>query len=169
MTLEIHVHGSPGDGALIACRILARAFLRIGRDVTAVVASRGGRGPADAAIVFDPALLADIARSSLRHDALIVVNAPGPPCSRLLPGHPIVTVDASTIVSRRAHPAALAAAMAGAFAAASELVPLDQMLFAIEDEVPTDTGVLCAACAEAWAEASGLETSPPDVALPLAS
>jgi Pyruvate/2-oxoacid:ferredoxin oxidoreductase gamma subunit len=155
--LEIHVHGSPGDGAVIACRILARAFFRIGRDVSAFVAPRGGRGPADAVIVLDPGLLAGIERSSMRHDALIVVNAPGPPCSRLLPGFPLVAVDVSTIAARGPHPATLAAAMAGAFAAASGLVPLREMLFALEDEIPTDTGALCAACAEAWAETRALE------------
>jgi Pyruvate/2-oxoacid:ferredoxin oxidoreductase gamma subunit len=169
--MEIHVHGSPGDGALIACRILGRAFSRVGREVTAFVASRGGRGPADAAIVLDPALLAGVVRSSLRHGAPIVVNAPCAPCSRLFPGHPVIAVAASTIVSRRPHRAALAAAMAGAFAAASGFIPLDEMLLAVEDEVPTDTGVLCGACAEAGAQARALETnrSPGEAQLPLAS
>jgi Pyruvate/2-oxoacid:ferredoxin oxidoreductase gamma subunit len=152
MAIEIHVYGRPGQGAEIACRLLARAFSRVAREAQAFVAPRGGRGPADAAIVLDPELLAGIAPASLRPGAPIVVNAPAAPCARLHGGRAVVALDVPAIVGPHAPATAVAAALVGAFAAAIELLPLDEVLFAVEDEIPTATGEPLAACAEAWAE-----------------
>ena len=171
---EIHVYGRPGQGAELVCRILARAFSRIPREMSAFVAPRGGRGPADYAIVLDPALLSGVVRSSLTTDALVVVNAPMSPCSRLLGGHRVIAVDATGVLGHSGDRASLAAAMAGAFAAASGLVSVDELLFAIEDELGelprTHVGPL-AACAEAWVEtkAPGSVSGVDDPRLQLAS
>ena len=168
---EIHVYGRPGQGAELVCRILARACSRVAREMTAFVAPRGGRGPADYVIVLDPALLSTVAPSSLTGDTLVVVNAPMSPCSRLLGGYHIVVVDATAVIQHSRHRASLAAAMAGAFAAASGLVPLDELLFAIEDELATPHGAPVAVCAEAWAEmkAPGSVSSVDESRLQLAS
>jgi 2-oxoacid:acceptor oxidoreductase gamma subunit (pyruvate/2-ketoisovalerate family) len=172
--LELRIHGRGGQGAQVGCQILAGAFFRAGRWVQAF-ASYGGerRGApvtaavrlddapihlrcdverADVALVLDPTLLAGIDPASLAPDALVVVNATTTPCRRMPGADRVVAVDAAGIARRHGLGPIVTTATIGAFAAASRLLPLDDVLAAIDEWSPAKKAANRAACAEAYGE-----------------
>ncbi|MBI1737320.1 MAG: 2-oxoacid:acceptor oxidoreductase family protein [Candidatus Rokubacteria bacterium] len=181
--LELRVHGRGGQGAQVGCQILAGAFFRAGRWVQAFAAYGGERRGApvtaavrvdgapihlrcdvehaDVAVVLDATLLGLIDPASLAPDALVVVNAPAAPCGRLPGVTRIVAIDAAAIARRHRLGPIVATAMIGAFAAASRLLTLEELLPAIEEWSPVKKAENTAACTEAYAEMTALEGRAP--------
>jgi Pyruvate/2-oxoacid:ferredoxin oxidoreductase gamma subunit len=147
--IDIDIQGRRGQGAELACQLLARAFARRGASVQTltvydgadrqapVTASlriaevpirwRGLTGHTRDRIVLDPTLLAAMPRD--RVDGMVLVNNPSSPCSRLLGATRIVAVDGAAIAGG----AALGAAMAGAFAGATGLLSVADLVAAMAD------------------------------------
>jgi len=167
--IELRFHGRGGQGAVVASKTLAQAAFLAGRYVQSYpdygVERRGAPVIAFARIaeegddlfvrqdirephhllVLDATLLATAAvLSGLRPGGWVVVNSPDPP------GHlpidatcRVATVDASRIALEHglgspAQPV-VNTAILGAFVRATGIVSLDDLLAAIEREVPTKT------------------------------
>jgi pyruvate ferredoxin oxidoreductase gamma subunit len=157
--LELRIHGRGGQGAQVACQILADAFFREGAWVQAFAAYGGERrgAPVTASlrvadapirlrcdvehpahlIVLDPTLLSELPPGSLSVDGLVLVNSPGLPCGRLASSATVVAIDAEAIAHRVGLGPIVATAMAGAFAGATGLVSVDSLVAAVEAGSPT--------------------------------
>ena len=142
--LEIGIHGQRGQGTREARRILAGALFEAGREVHVFVAS-GQDEHADHALVFDPTLLGDLGPASLREGAVVVVNSPAAPCGFGPRAAQIVDVDASRIAAEAGLGPLVAPALLGAFAAATDLLRLDELTAAVE----ASGSAKRAACADA--------------------
>jgi 2-oxoacid:acceptor oxidoreductase gamma subunit (pyruvate/2-ketoisovalerate family) len=185
--LQIRIHGRGGQGAQVACQILAAAFFRAGREVQAF-ASYGGerRGApvtaflrvddrplrlrceierADHLIVLDPVLLADIDPASLHEHGVVVVNAPAALCGRGPLGARVVEVDAGAIAARAGLGPIVGTAMLGAFAAATGLLSLDDLRAAVADGSPARQEANVSACVAAYLAVAGAIVSPRPPAL----
>jgi 2-oxoacid:acceptor oxidoreductase gamma subunit (pyruvate/2-ketoisovalerate family) len=162
--IEIRIHGRGGQGAVIASKLLASAFFKEGKYVqsfpTFGVERRGAPVAAfvrvdeepilvrsqiyepDHIIVLDPTLIEAIdVTKGLRDGGWILINtAKGPGEFQDLQNFRVATVDASGIAVRhrlgsKTHPI-VNTAILGAFARATQLVQLDSILEAIQEEVP---------------------------------
>ncbi len=165
---EITIHGRGGQGAQIAAQILAGAFFRSGHEVQAFAAYGGERrgapvtayvrvaterihvradiDRANHALVLDASLLDGIRPESLRDDALVIVNCATAPCGFMPIASRTVAVDASAIAERTGLGPIVSTAALGAFAAATGLVPLDDLLAAVEEWSPVKKAENIAAC-----------------------
>jgi 2-oxoacid:acceptor oxidoreductase gamma subunit (pyruvate/2-ketoisovalerate family) len=163
----IRFHGRGGQGAVIASKLLAAAFFREGWQVQAFpsfgaertgvpvsaflridrarIASHYNVYEPDHVVVLDPVLLQTVdVTTGLREGGWIVVNAPAAdPGGLHLPGSfNVATCDATAIalahgLGSRTTPI-VNTAMAGAFAAVTDLVRLESILEAIPDIVPVE-------------------------------
>lgn len=176
--LEIRLHGRGGQGAQVGSQMLAAAFFRAGCWVQAFAAYGGERrgapvtasvridatpihlrcdiARAGAALVFDPTLLATISPASLIPDALVVVNATAAPCTPLAERARIVAVDATAIAREHGLGPIVATAVLGAFAGATQLIELTDLLAAVEELSPVKKVENVAACAAAYAATDAL-------------
>lgn len=176
--LEITLHGRGGQGAQVACQILADAFFRSGRWVQAFAAYGGERRGAPVraclrvhddpirvrcdvvrphhAIVLDPTLLPPAGGALVRPGGLVIVNSAAAPC-RLMPNaERVVAIDLADIAARAGLGPIVATAALGAFAGTSALVALDALLRAVEAGSPSAAAANIAACRSAYAEAANL-------------
>lgn len=174
--IEIRIHGRGGQGAQVACQILASAFFRGGRYVQAFTAYGGERrgAPVTAylrvddtpirvrcdierphhALVLDPTMTGEIDVIALRPGGALVVNTPGG--ASLEPPHGInlVEVDAAVIAQRAGLGPIVATAVMGAFAGATGLVALDDLTAAVEEGSPAKKRENVQACTEAYLNAA---------------
>ena len=178
--IELRIHGRGGQGAVVASKTLAQAAFQTGVYVQSYpdygVERRGApvvafariaepgddlfvrqdiRQP-DHILVLDAALL-DSANplSGLRSRGWVVVNTPDSPEDLGIdPTYRVATVDASKIaLSHRLGTAAqpvVNTAILGAFVRATGIVTLDDLLTAIEHEVPAKAEENRAAAIEAY-------------------
>lgn len=174
--LEIRIHGRGGQGAQVACQLLAAAFFRGGDEVQAFAAYGGERRGAPvtaflrvdsrpirlrcdieragALIVLDRTLLAELAPGALRPGGLLVVNA----AAAVTPPFParVVTIDAGAIAEAAGLAGIVSTAMLGAFAGASGLLPLDVLAAAVAEGSPARAVENAAACRAAYYAAAAL-------------
>jgi 2-oxoacid:acceptor oxidoreductase gamma subunit (pyruvate/2-ketoisovalerate family) len=178
--LEIRFHGRGGQGAQVACQMLATALFRAGRWVQAFAAYGGERrgAPVTAflraddrpirlrsdierphvAVVLDATMLAGLdLPATLRPGGLVLVNAKAPPEVPLPPGGRLVAVDAAAIAERAGLDAIVAPVMLGAFGAVTGQVTLDDLTAAVEELSPSRRRENVEACVQGHLEAAGLE------------
>ena len=176
--VAVRFHGRGGQGAVIASKLLATALFREGWQVQAFPsfgAERTGAPVAaflradhqrisnhshiyepDHVVVFDPILIqtVDVA-AGLARGGSILVNSSRPPESLGLPaGFQVATCDATAIALRhelgtRTNPI-VNTAMAGAFAALTGLVRLEELVAAVAEIVPLKAEANQAAAREAF-------------------
>lgn len=180
--LELRIHGRGGQGAQVGCQMLATAFFRAGRSVQAFAAYGGERrgapvtasvrvdtqpihlrcdvGRAGAALVLDASLLPAITPASLAPDALLVVNTTSVPASPTA-DTTLVTVDATAIAREHGLGPIVATAVLGAFAGATRLFELTDLLAAVEELSPVKKAENVAACAAAYAATVAARAAPP--------
>jgi 2-oxoacid:acceptor oxidoreductase gamma subunit (pyruvate/2-ketoisovalerate family) len=166
--LEIRIHGRGGQGAQVGCQMLAAAFFRAGREVQAFAAYGGERrgAPVTAflrvddrpirvrcdieqashAIVLDTGLLGALTPGMLHDDAVVVVNGPAAPCGFAPQAGRIVSVDAAAIAREAGLGPIVATAMLGAFAAATGLVRLEDLVAVVAEGSPGRAEANVAAC-----------------------
>jgi 2-oxoacid:acceptor oxidoreductase gamma subunit (pyruvate/2-ketoisovalerate family) len=176
--IAIRFHGRGGQGAVIASKLLASAFFREGWQVQAFPsfgAERTGVPVSaflridrtritshyhvyepDHVVVLDPVLLETVnVTNGLREGGWILVNSAAPPRVLDLPGtFNVAACDATAIalangLGSRTMPI-VNTAMAGAFAAASDLLTLASILDAIPDVVPVGVEANQRAAVEAF-------------------
>jgi Pyruvate/2-oxoacid:ferredoxin oxidoreductase gamma subunit len=128
--LRIRFYGRDAEGAQLGCDVL-RAALRRGGRPACVSTTEGAGEPADAIVVLDPALLAEVTPASLSPDALLFVNAPAAPCGRAPQAGRVLAADASAIACGHGLGAVVATAMVGFLAGTARLVALDTLEAAI--------------------------------------
>mgnify|MGYP001812634348 CR=1 FL=1 len=178
--LELRFHGRGGQGAVVASKTLAQAAFLAGRYVQSYpdygVERRGAPVVAFARIaerdddifvrqdirephhllVLDPTLLSTgTVLSGLRSGGWVVVNSPDPPDSLGIDDNfRVATVDASAIALRHGLGSAaqpvVNTAILGAFVRATGIVGLDDLLAAIEYEVPVKEAENAKAASEAF-------------------
>jgi 2-oxoacid:acceptor oxidoreductase gamma subunit (pyruvate/2-ketoisovalerate family) len=163
--IAVRFHGRGGQGAVIASKLLANAFFHDGWFVQAFPsfgAERTGapvmaflridRAPItahyqiyepDHVIVLDPVLLGSVnVTAGLKRDGWVIVNSPRQPDALPVVGDfRVATCDATAIalaqgLGSRTTPI-VNTAMAGAFAACTELVALSSVVDAMGEVVPT--------------------------------
>jgi pyruvate ferredoxin oxidoreductase gamma subunit/2-oxoisovalerate ferredoxin oxidoreductase gamma subunit len=178
--IELRIHGRGGQGAVVASKAIAEAafltghyvqsypdygverrgapvvaFARIAEPGDEIVVRQDIREP-DHILVLDPTLLESGAPlRGLRAGGWIVVNSPEVPGSLALPAeYRVATVDASGIAVRRGlgstSQPVVNTAILGAFARATGVVGLDEVLEAIEHLVPSRADQNRAAAVEAY-------------------
>ena len=178
--LEVRIHGRGGQGAQVACQILAGALFRSGRYVQAFAAYGGERRGAPVTafvraddrpirlrcdierphhlLVLDPTMLEDRqVVADVRPGGLVVVNSGEAPRAVLPGGIRLVPVDAAAIAGRAGLGGIVSTAMVGAFCGATGLVSLDDLVAAVEEGSPARKSDNARACAVAYREAAGLE------------
>jgi 2-oxoacid:acceptor oxidoreductase gamma subunit (pyruvate/2-ketoisovalerate family) len=175
--LEIRIHGRGGQGAQVACQILAGAFFRSGHHVQAFAAYGGERrgAPVTAclrvdqkpirlrcdierphhALVLDPTLLAEFQTAPMRPGGIIVVNSPAGTPSYVPSGARLIVVDAASIARRAGLGPIVSTAVAGAFAGATGLLSLNDLTAAVEEGSPAKKRENVKACTEAYQETAG--------------
>jgi pyruvate ferredoxin oxidoreductase gamma subunit/2-oxoisovalerate ferredoxin oxidoreductase gamma subunit len=177
--LELRIHGRGGQGAVVASKTLAQAAFLGGRYVQSypdygverrgapvVAFARIAEGDDDLFVrqdirephhllVLDETLLGTPAvLAGLRPGGWVVVNSPDPPSALGIDAaFHVATVDASSIALRHglgssAQPV-VNTAILGAFVRATGIVSLDDLLAAIEHEVPVQAAANQQAAAEA--------------------
>jgi len=176
--IRMRFHGRGGQGAVLACEVLAAALLRDGKyaqsmplfggerrgaPVTAFlrvddtkILERGIIEEPDHLIVLDPALvrIAPVTRG-LREEGLIAFNSAKEPDSfDSLKKFQVVTVDANSIARKHGLGSAMApvvnTCMLGAFAKLTGLVSLDSLLETIRERAPVRKEENAAAAKEAY-------------------
>ncbi len=178
--VEVRFHGRGGQGAVVACDILAcgllkegkfaqyfplfggerrgapvQAFLRIS---DTPVMARGQIYEPDHVVVLDPTLvtMADAAvLTGLKKGGWLVINTTREPASFGLADFRVATVDASGLVAKLGLGSRQArpvnTAILGAFARATRLIGLQSVLEAIAEGVPAQREENIAAAREAYA------------------
>jgi 2-oxoacid:acceptor oxidoreductase gamma subunit (pyruvate/2-ketoisovalerate family) len=177
--IELRIHGRGGQGAVVASKTLAQAAFLTGRYVQSypdygverrgapVVAFARIAEPGDElfvrqdirephhVLVLDATLLASAGPlAGLREGGWVVVNTPDPPDRLGIdPAFRVATVDASRIaldhgLGTPAQPV-VNTAILGAFVRATGIVTLDDLLAAIDREVPARSAENRAAAADA--------------------
>lgn len=177
--LELRIHGRGGQGAQVACQILAGALFRSGRFVQAFAAYGGERRGAPVTafvraddklirlrsdverphhvVVLDPTMLEDPRIvADIRPGGVVVVNAHETPDVPLPDGVRLVVVDAAAIADRAGLGGIVSTAMVGAFCGATGLVSLDDLTAAVDEGSPARKSENAKACAQAYLEATGL-------------
>jgi 2-oxoacid:acceptor oxidoreductase gamma subunit (pyruvate/2-ketoisovalerate family) len=179
--LEIRIHGRGGQGAQVACQMLASAFFRAGRQVQAFAAYGGERRGApvtaslrvddqpirlrcdieraDYALVLDPTLLADLAPASLKDDGFVLVNSAAAPCSRAPLASRTLAVDARAIAAAAGLGTIVSTAMLGAFAGATGLLTLADVIAAVHEGSPARADDNVEACRTAYFAAADLHAT----------
>lgn len=177
--LELRVHGRGGQGAVVASKTLAQAAFLAGRYVQSypdygverrgapvVAFARIAEGEDDLFVrqdilephhllVLDPTLLSTgEVLDGLRPGGWVVVNSPDPPDSLGIdPAFNVATVDASAIALRHGLGSAaqpvVNTAILGAFVGVTGIVDMDDLLAAIDHEVPQKAAENRAAAVEA--------------------
>ena len=165
--IELRIHGRGGQGAVVASKTLAHAAFLTGRYVQSypdygverrgapVVAFARIAEPGDEffvrqdirephhVLVLDATLLNSAnPLAGLRPGGWLVVNTPDPPERlKIDPAFSVAAVDASEIASRHGLGSAaqpvVNTAILGALVRATQIVTLDELLAAIELEVPS--------------------------------
>src|SRR5688572_29258406 len=118
--MRIRLYGRDADDVRLGCDVLGAALRQAG--VAARVDGGGDDGDGhlvDAVVVLDSDLLAAVAGVSLTHDAVLYVNAPAAPCSRLPHADRVLAADAAAVARRHGLDSRVATAMIGVFAGAS--------------------------------------------------
>jgi len=160
----------------VACQLLASAFFRLGDEVQAFAAYGGERRGApvtaflrvdgrpirlrcdieraDALIVLDRMLVADLAPGALHPGGLLVVNGRAA-VTPLFPAR-VMTIDAGAIAEAAGLTGIVATAMLGAFAGASGLLPLDVVAAAVAEGSPARAVENAAACRAGYYAATAL-------------
>ncbi|MBI4637718.1 MAG: 2-oxoacid:acceptor oxidoreductase family protein [Candidatus Rokubacteria bacterium] len=181
--LEIRIHGRGGQGAQVACQILADAFSRAGAWVQAFAAYGAERRGApviaflrvddrpirlrcdieqpDHVLVLDPTLLGDLGAADIHEGGTLVVNSPAAPCGFLPAAERVVALDASAIARRLGLGPIVSTAILGGFAGATRLVTLEDLTRAVEARSPVKKDENVAACTMAYLETAyphGMET-----------
>lgn len=178
--LEIRIHGRGGQGAQVACQILASAFFKAGEYVQAFAAYGGERRGAPVTaflradeapirircdiehphyvIVLDPTMLAEVnVTANLREGGLALVNA-RELLPNALPLHlRVLPVDAAAIAQRAGLGPIVSTAMAGAFAGATGLISLPLLEEAVREGSPAKKDENVAAAREAYLLTAGVE------------
>jgi 2-oxoacid:acceptor oxidoreductase gamma subunit (pyruvate/2-ketoisovalerate family) len=178
--LEVRIHGRGGQGAQVACQLLAGALFRSGRFVQAFAAYGGERRGAPVTafvraddrpirlrsdiehpqhlLVLDPTML-DEGRvmADMRPGGVAVVNSRALPRLALPAGVRLVAVDAAAIARRAGLGSIVSTAMVGAFGGASGLVSLENLVAAVEEGSPTMRSKNARACVAAYSEAASLD------------
>jgi 2-oxoacid:acceptor oxidoreductase gamma subunit (pyruvate/2-ketoisovalerate family) len=178
--LEIRIHGRGGQGAQVACQILAGALFRGGRHVQAFAAYGGERRGAPVTafvraadrpirqrcdierpqhlLVLDATMLGERGvAADMRPGGSVVVNAAAPPGAGSVPdGVRLVAVDAGRIAREAGLGGIVSTAMVGAFAGATGIVTLEALTAAVEELSPGRKQENAAACAAAHREAAAL-------------
>jgi 2-oxoacid:acceptor oxidoreductase gamma subunit (pyruvate/2-ketoisovalerate family) len=179
--LEITILGRGGQGAQVACQILAAAFFRAGRFVQAFAAYGGERRGApvtaslrvddapvtlrcdierpDHVLVLDPGLLEGVVPSP-RAGGLILVNSSGAPCGRAPHAARVLDVDAGAIAATAGLGPIVSTAMLGAFAGATGLLPLADLRAAVAEGSPARGAENVAACIAGFAAGLALRRVP---------
>jgi pyruvate ferredoxin oxidoreductase gamma subunit len=175
--LEVRIHGRGGQGAQVACQMLAAALFRAGRFVQAFAAYGGERRGAPVTaflraddrpvrvrcdierphhvLVFDHTMLQDPKLTAdVRPHGLVVVNSSQAPDVSALDGARMVAVDAAAIARRAGLGFIVSTAMVGAFGGATGLIPLDDLAAAVESASPTWKGENVLACTLGYRQAS---------------
>ena len=181
--VEVRIHGRGGQGAQVGCQILAGAFFRSGRQVQAFAAYGGERrgAPVTAfvraddrpirlrcdierpryALVLDPtmfdggALVAD-----MQPGGTVLLNSPGAPEVTLPQGVRLVAVDAAGIAGRTGLGSIVSTALLGAFAQATGLVSLEDLLAAVEEGSPARRDENLEACSAGYHAAASAMSAP---------
>ena len=178
--IELRIHGRGGQGAVLASKALAQAAFLQGHYVQSypdygverrgapVVAFARIAEPGDRyfvrqdirepnhVLVLDPTLLeSGTPLQGLQDGGWVVVNTPDDPAGLPVPPrYRIAAVDASAIAVRHglgtSSQPVVNTAILGAFARATGVVGLDEVLDAIEHEVPVRTAENRAAAEEAY-------------------
>jgi 2-oxoacid:acceptor oxidoreductase gamma subunit (pyruvate/2-ketoisovalerate family) len=181
--IQIRIQGRGGQGTQVACQLLAAAFRRAGSWVQVSIGCNPGCGgglvtgtvrvdtapiglgheatPADHLIILDPILLPGSPLERVRDDGVIVVDAAWSPCGRMPTTSRVVAVDATAIARRAGLDPLIGAPLLGAFAAATRLVPLDDLVAAVEADSPVLPRAHAAACREGYQEARALVAALP--------
>ena len=180
--LEVRIHGRGGQGAQVACQLLAGALFRSGRFVQAFAAYGGERRGAPVTafvraddrpirlrcdierpqhlLVLDPTMLDDRQMvAELPPGGIAVVNSRELPRIALPVGVRLVAVDAAEIAGRAGLGSFVSTAMVGAFGGASGLVALEHLVAAVEEGSPTRKAENSRACAAAYSQAAGLDAA----------
>lgn len=179
--LEITILGRGGQGAQVACQILAAAFFRAGHFVQAFAAYGGERRGApvtaslrvddapvtlrcdierpDHVLVLDPGLLPGVTLAPVA-GSLILVNSPAAPCGRAPHAGHVLDVDAGAIAAAAGLGPIVSTAMLGAFAGATGLLPLADLRAAVAEGSPARGAENVAACIAGFAAGLALRRVP---------
>jgi len=178
--IEIRFHGRGGQGTVVASIILAKAFFRAGYQVQSFpvfgverrgapveaylrldsdkILSRTNVYTPDHVVVQDRTLLQNIdVTRGLKPGGWILINAPESFVGTdSFSGFSVAYIDATRIalnhnLGSRTHPI-VNTAMIGAFAALLGMPPLEDVIEAITEEIPEDTGFNIGAAEEAFME-----------------
>ncbi len=179
--LEVRIHGRGGQGAQVACQILAGALFRSGRSVQAFAAYGAERRGAPVTafvraddrpirlrcdierphhvLVLDPTMLDDgELLADVRPGGVAVVNSRARPRVAPPEGVRLVAVDAAAIARRAGLGPIVSTAMVGAFGGATGLVSLEDLVAAVEEGSPARKRDNALACTAAYSEAAHLES-----------
>jgi len=170
--IEVRIHGRGGQGAQVGCQMLAAAFFRSGWHVQAFAAYGGERrgAPVTAfvraddkpirlrcdierpryALVLDATMLDGALVADVEPGGTVVVNSASPPEVSLPAGVRLVAVDAAGIAGRTGLGPIVSTALLGAFAHATGLVSLANLLAAVEEGSPARKGENIEACSAGY-------------------
>lgn len=178
--LEVRIHGRGGQGAQVACQILAGALFRSGRSVQAFAAYGGERRGAPVTafvradgrpirlrcdiehpqhvLVLDPTMLDDRrVVADMRPGGVVVVNSREVPPVSLPAGVRLAWLDAAAIAQQAGLGSIVSTAMVGAFGGATGLVSLEDLVAAVEEGSPGRKSENALACAAAYSEAARVD------------
>lgn len=175
---EIRIHGRGGQGAQVACQILATAFFRAGHWVQAFAAYGGERrgapvtaylrvdnrpvlvradiDRADDVLVLDATLLADLPPGCVRDDGVVIVASAASPCGWAPGAARTLVIDAAAIAAAAGLGPIVSTAMIGAWAGATGTLPLDVLEAAVAEQSPSRREANVAACRAGYAAGAGL-------------
>lgn len=175
-TIEIQVYGCNGGDTDLAGDMLADALRRVGYHVRThaargerqgflvVRAARDGTEEftsgrrAHGLLVLGAELLAGIPAAALVRPDLVVVDAPLAPCGRLPAAAAVLAVDATGIARRHAPGVTAIAALLGAFAGASDVIPIEPLVAAVERLSRVAKRANADACVDAYTEAMAAQS-----------
>ncbi len=178
--LEIRIHGRGGQGAQVACQILADAFFRTGEYVQAFAAYGGERRGAPVTaflrvddrpirvrcdierphyiLVLDPTMLSEMnVAANLFEGGLLLANARELAPDALPARVRVLTVDAAGIAQRAGLGPIVSTAMVGAFAGATGLIAHPVLKAAVRELSPAKKEENVTACTEAYLLAAGVD------------
>ena len=178
--LEIRIHGRGGQGAQVACQILADGFFRTGEYVQAFAAYGGERRGAPVTaflrvddrpirvrcdierphyiLVLDPTMLPEMnVAANLFEGGLVLVNARELAPDALPARVRVLTVDAAGIARRAGLGPIVSTAMVGAFAGATGLIAHPVLKAAVRELSPAKKEDNVIACTEAYLLAAGVD------------